>query len=591
MNKIICLFLAIVTLSLCFIGCGGKTPTDPADTTAESTEPVVDTTEATTDSAEDTTPQPEEKEELPIKLADLSKYEIIYPDKSPKALIESFSQVKPAIDDTFSVDITSRTDKYKKGVQGFEKGEFEILLGATNRDESAEFIASLNRDNYGFAIINGKIVIAGRTDEGTEKAIKRFISVIKKGDRSETFFDNSRDKFVHIERYPAKDVKINGISASDYTLVYPNSNGNMEKELLEYLREHIADICGAYPEIVSDKTADPSKHMLVVGNANVISAEMKAEYSSAMSKAADWKYYTAGSNGVVWINAADRRGLTAAVFDDISNRISKESTDITVETEAKTGSVSKISVMSYNIYFGNIENRKANVLQMIHNYMPDLLGVQEAAPQWMDYLRSALGSDGYEGLGEGRNGGHSGEYSAIFYNANKFKLISSETKWLSDTPDKRGSTAASGVFPRIMTYAILERKSDGLRFIYVNTHLDHTSEEVREKQIAVLIEQISMLPKLPVILTGDFNMGEGQAPYDVLVASGLADCAKEAFDTYDKSTPTCSASRIDFIFGTPLNVLFCKYEVGNKPINGEYPSDHHPIFAEAYLFTQNTKNK
>ena len=109
--------------------------------------------------------------------------------------------------------------------------------------------------------------------------------------------------------------------------------------------------------------------------------------------------------------------------------------------------------------------------------------------------------------------------------------------------------------------------------------------------MAVLIEQISMLPKLPVILTGDFNMVEGQAAYDVLVASGLADCAKGAFDTYDKETGTWSDARIDFIFGSSLNVLFGKYEVGNKPINGEYPSDHHPIFAEAYLFTQNTKNK
>ena len=83
-----------------------------------------------------------------------------------------------------------------------------------------------------------------------------------------------------------------------------------------------------------------------------------------------------------------------------------------------------------------------------------------------------------------------GEYSAIFYRTDKFDLIESGTKWLSPTPDEPCSYYVykdpdTGVtyranFPRIMTYAVLERKTDGARFIYVNTHLDHNGNNNHE---------------------------------------------------------------------------------------------------------------
>ena len=41
----------------------------------------------------------------------------------------------------------------------YEFGKYEIIVGLTNRPESEEFFGSLESDEYGFTVINGKIVL------------------------------------------------------------------------------------------------------------------------------------------------------------------------------------------------------------------------------------------------------------------------------------------------------------------------------------------------------------------------------------------------------------------------------------------------
>ena len=587
MKKTVSIILAFIILCSCFIGCGGNKHTDTISTTQ-----MAEIPESTPEDTSNEATTPPEKEEQPIQFADLSKYELIRPDKCSQTVIKAFSDVKSATMDNFGIDLSARTDLYREGVEALKKGDFEILVGETNRDESTAFISGLKRDEFGFAIINGKLIIAGRTDEGTVKAVDKFISAIKLGDRTEIFFDNNNDKFIHTVKYDADDVKINGISVFEYILVYTAANKNTEKELAENFRENVADICGAYPAIVSDSKADTSKPMVIFGDSILIDSEMKSAYSSAMESAKEWQYYTASKDRLVWVNAPDNKGLTAAVAE-ISSKIDKTHTDVSISTETKTATVSEsISVMSYNVWYKTPSDRKSNVLQLIHEYSPDLLGVQEATHSWINILDADLKTHNYSFVGEGRDGGTGGEYNAIFYRNDKFNLIESGTKWLSDTPNKKGSTAVSGVLPRIMTYAVLERKSDGLRFIYVNTHLDHTSDSVRIKQITVLMSEIAMLPDLPLIMTGDFNTNDNQTPYKELISYGLFDGAKVAAQSDERDTGTFhgyssgTPQRIDFIFGTPGNILFDTYEVGNKQINGNYPSDHHPVYSDIYLFNK-----
>ncbi|MCQ2428392.1 MAG: hypothetical protein MJ137_08375 [Clostridia bacterium] len=55
---------------------------------------------------------------------------------------------------------------------------YEILIGSTNRPESAEFISRLGADGYGYAVIGNKICIAGSNLTTLELAYKDFMTFI-----------------------------------------------------------------------------------------------------------------------------------------------------------------------------------------------------------------------------------------------------------------------------------------------------------------------------------------------------------------------------------------------------------------------------
>lgn len=565
MKKIILLVLTLLALCVIFTGCNGDDVGEQPD--------------GTTTEAVENTETPKQ-----IAIADLSKYEMIRPASASASLVNAFADLMAQIRSDFEINISARDDYFREGVASLAKGEFEILIGETNRDETVEFLSKLKRDEYGYKMINDKIVIAGHTDEGTIKALEDFSKMLKDGDRTEIFFDSETDEYVKTATYPLEDLKINGVSAFDYTFVYPYSNKNMEKELAKKLREKIADVCGAYPRIVDDKT-EVTGEKIVIGNAALIGETEKNAYKSAMGSYEEGKYYTFVENGTVWVNAEDTFGFIGAV-SEISSKIKDDTAELSLETGVNTAKAgAPISVMSFNIYtHTNDSTRNERVIKMIKERTPDVMGVQEASATWMNILKERI-TDTYDYVGVGRNGGNSGEYSAIFYNKNKFTVVESGTKWLSSTPDVAGSKVSSSSYPRIMTYAILERKSDGLRFLYVNTHLEHTNSESRVFQIDVLLKEIAKLPDLPTIVTGDFNCTSGEQTYKDMIKASFADAAESAKHTSDRNSATFhnygeSSRRIDYIFASAGDIYIDSYEVCDEKIDGNYASDHHPIIAE-----------
>ena len=98
--------------------------------------------------------------------------------------------------------------------------------------------------------------------------------------------------------------------------------------------------------------------------------------------------------------------------------------------------------MTYNIRYNNPndnenwwENRKEEVVHMIKYYHPDIFGIQEGLNDQVNYLNNSLPNYSYTGVGRD-DGKEKGEYTAIFYNSDKFELINSKTYWLSNTPNK-----------------------------------------------------------------------------------------------------------------------------------------------------------
>ena len=250
-----------------------------------------------------------------------------------------------------------------------------------------------------------------------------------------------------------------------------------------------------------------------------------------------------------------------------------------------------IRVMSFNIRCAEVgvqtaESRYPLVSETIFKGEPDSVGLQEATPEWMDYLKVALSSK-YDYVGIGREGGHEGEYSAIFYNKEKYTVIESGNFWLSETPEKvsKGWDAAC---IRICTWAVLENKESKEKYVHVNTHLDHIGVEARRNGVNIMLEKLKEYSTLPAVFTADMNIEEGTENYLQFVNSGfMYDTKHKAENTVDCLTfhyikPSVYHSVIDYVM---INDNFSAdtYRVVTAGIDGKYVSDHFPIYADLYI--------
>ena len=261
----------------------------------------------------------------------------------------------------------------------------------------------------------------------------------------------------------------------------------------------------------------------------------------------------------------------------------------TVKADFEEKDENTIRVMSFNIRFGDLgtltaEDRHPMVEETIRKGHPDSVGLQEATTEWMAYLTEAL-SDEYAHVGVGRDDGVSaGEHSAIFYLKDKYTAVDSGNFWLSETPDVPSFGWNAGSI-RICTWVVLENNETGEQYVHINSHFDNASKEARQNSVDMILEKAKEFGDLPVVFTADMNISEGSEEYNRMTAGGLADTKMLAADTMDYLTyhdrmPLIHwGSVIDFVM---VNEKFdaLVYRVVTAGIDGNYVSDHFPIYAD-----------
>ena len=96
----------------------------------------------------------------------------------------------------------------------------------------------------------------------------------------------------------------------------------------------------------------------------------------------------------------------------------------------------------------------------IEKISPDIMGLQECTHEWMAYLSEKFSAE-YGIIGEGRDGTHTSEdqFNPILYRKDKFTLIDSGTRWLSETPEVKYSVSYDSACRRIASWAMLEQLS------------------------------------------------------------------------------------------------------------------------------------
>jgi endonuclease/exonuclease/phosphatase family metal-dependent hydrolase len=267
--------------------------------------------------------------------------------------------------------------------------------------------------------------------------------------------------------------------------------------------------------------------------------------------------------------------------------------------EPQQRSAPPIRVMSVNVRYGTAPdganvwaNRRALLMRTIRAFDPDLLGAQEALAFQCDELRHELAGHAFVGVGRD-DGKAKGEFSPMYYRADRFERIDSGQFWLSETPDVAGSKSWDSAFPRLATWARLrDRRDDGRELLYVNTHWDHAGSDARVRSARLIRDRIASLagPGAAVIVSGDLNCTEDDEPYAVLIGRGddallLTDAYRATYPerqtdeaTFHGFRGTIAGSRIDFVFHTSQ---FATLDAAIDRVHEAevFASDHYPVTA------------
>jgi endonuclease/exonuclease/phosphatase family metal-dependent hydrolase len=218
----------------------------------------------------------------------------------------------------------------------------------------------------------------------------------------------------------------------------------------------------------------------------------------------------------------------------------------------------------------------------------DLVGLQEALDFQIDEITAAV--PGYASIGVGRDdGGARGEFAAILFRKNRFRVAEAGTFWFSDTPAVPGSKSWGNNITRICTWARLIDR-DGRGFFVYNVHLDHQSQPSRERSTLLLRERIDArsFAAEPVVVTGDFNVGEKNPALATLVGPFV--------DTYRVVRPqettvgtftgfkfgNVDSEKIDYILVQPGTEVM-HADIVRFTRDQRYPSDHFPVVARVRL--------
>lgn len=256
-----------------------------------------------------------------------------------------------------------------------------------------------------------------------------------------------------------------------------------------------------------------------------------------------------------------------------------------------------ISVMSFNIRYGTAKDgenhwtlRRQFLFDVVREQKADIIGLQEALDGQIREIVEAV--PGYAVVGVGRDDAKAaGEYSAILVRKDRFNVAEAGTFWFSDSPSVPGSKSWGNRITRICTWARLIDRG-GSAFWFYNVHLDHESQPSRERSTELLLRRIEAraFPTEPVIVTGDFNVGEDNPAIRTMVG------AKAFVDTFravhpdEKQAGTFNGFKLDQVNGPKIDYVLVQpgtevmsAEIIRTARDGKYPSDHFPVIARVRL--------
>ena len=238
MKKIKLLSLTLlVVLVMSLVGCaGGKTPAD-----------VTDNIEIA----------PEYEKEL---LADWKNYSIVFAEGASDVVSKTFYNFTSVLAERYG-SLPKINSDFLMPDEAVPQNTLEVLIGATNRPESAQGAEGLLANDYFIGMINNRLVIVGGSDKATAAAIDHYASYLL----GEDGFMYPRESYVYNADYVVDKLTIGGVDISEFVLVRGNGMDADERNMFDYLSETIADVCGVKVETAL-ASSDEHKYEILIGD-------------------------------------------------------------------------------------------------------------------------------------------------------------------------------------------------------------------------------------------------------------------------------------------------------------------------------------
>lgn len=289
-------------------------------------------------------------------------------------------------------------------------------------------------------------------------------------------------------------------------------------------------------------------------------------------------------------------------------------------TQDASASPRTLRVASYNVRgvmkcdTGELEwsRRIPRLAATIRSFSPDVLGVQECRRRMGAGIAAALPEYACIGPAIRETDTEEHQGNLIFYRRDRLRLLSERAFWLSDTPGVPFSSHPSSALKRMCVEARFEDVSTGRRFLFLNTHLDHKSDEARLFGARVVLDDAVRPAKArgeTVFLVGDMNKRLGEdddapdfAAYTPEKTAALAETNAIALFMTEMSDTAALASephigpyrtfrgwkhdapiiRIDYIFASPAPKVL-RHATSLEKIDGFFASDHCPLWTDVEL--------
>jgi endonuclease/exonuclease/phosphatase family metal-dependent hydrolase len=252
----------------------------------------------------------------------------------------------------------------------------------------------------------------------------------------------------------------------------------------------------------------------------------------------------------------------------------------------------QIKLVNLNLRYNNPNDgenawpiRKSTTISWLLAQHADIYLFQEVLHDQLIHLDSALSNCDVYGIGR-EDGKTKGEFSPIYFNRDRFHLVSGKTIWLSPTPTlpSKGWDAAC---ERIFTLVLLVDQVSKDTLAIGNTHWDHVGIHARNNSAEIILNELQQLnAHIPILLGGDFNCSISDSALQKIHGRLTPAGNQELWSTpsYHGFGTSNSEACIDFVFYNNRwkNISFHTttfFDQGKKETK-KYISDHNGFVFE-----------